>query len=746
LSPSVASSGLAESRVAILQDTRRWLLLLLISQAWLFAALVGAFNWSSLSSADRLALVMSAFAIVAGWLLSRRTIGLVFVACGPLTLVGAAIANGGAPSAVTWIAVATSVGHVTYALVLLTRPAVGIASIVAGTTVLIAVWSMRPGNVVAGGLVIAEGRVQFASLAASALALWIAWHWLVNQARDEDASTASLALRLEAEQEMQEQSRVWRAATVAVHERLLSTLRYLLQEREPDRVGLRELLGSDADESISGEDASAQLRRATAARIASGVIRLDPSVIDVPLSTEAREATRAAVIECALNAVLHGGATEVLVSAVTERDHVEVRVCDNGTGIPAEAQAGFGWTSVLDTGLGAVGGTWLVERDAERSTIVMTLPNTSALTTLTITDDGFTQGRLLLSAPLLAVGAVGVTFNVLALTGQFLGLLALALYIAGIASGAFLIRRGGHLPVLASTAILGMLAIIPAITALKVPDASSALAVVGGLVTAGYAIIAIALWCRPWQFIGALAIWAGGMVLLASVTTPDSRQPLFIGLVNCLVIVPIVVVVTSIATRRFRRMQLLQQMQRDAMRSETLRAHAESVIDTQLSACVVQAEAVIGRIADGAQIDADCRRELACLEGLIRATIQIDPLSSGEFARTAARLCNAAFNRGIPAQVGTLISSPDPRPIASSLEYALDEAIGTADVITVRTVTTADEDHLALHLHGPRVHEGFLLDLAATSHEDIKIEIDRDTEDGAIVMLTRRCALSTSIN
>lgn len=540
---------------------------------------------------------------------------------------------------------------------------------------------------------------------------------------------------------------MWRAATVSVHERLLSTLRYLLQEHEPDRVGLRELLsGDESGESSSRGDSAEKLRLATVARIAAGVIRLDPSVIDVPLTTEAREATRAAVIECALNAVLHGDATDVLVSAVTEHDHVEVRVCDNGTGISAKVQPGFGWTAVLDAGLGAVGGTWQVDRDAERSTIVMTLPTTSTLTTLTITDDGFAQGRLLLSAPLLAVGAVGIAFNVLAITSQLLGLLALALYVTGIASGAVLIRRGGHLPVPASTAILGALAIIPALTAFKVPDDSSALAVVGGLVTAGYAIIAIALWCRPWQFIGALVIWAVGMVMMATATTADTRQPLYIGLVNCLVIVPIVVVVTSIATRRFRRMQALQQMQRDAMRTEMLRAHAEAVIDTQLSACVVQAEAVIGQIADGAQIDQDCRRELACLEGLIRATIQIDPISSGEFARAAARLCNAAFHCGIPAQVGTLMSSPDPRPIPPSIEHALEHVIQSANAITVRALTVADEDHLALHLQGSRLHEHGLHDLATKSDEHIRIDIERDAENGAIVMLTRRCAMSTSIN
>ena len=53
------------------------------------------------------------------------------------------------------IAVSTSAGHVAYALVLLTGPAAGIIAILGCTTALILSWSLRPGNVVPGALVVA---------------------------------------------------------------------------------------------------------------------------------------------------------------------------------------------------------------------------------------------------------------------------------------------------------------------------------------------------------------------------------------------------------------------------------------------------------------------------------------------------------------------------------------------------------------------------------------------------------------
>jgi len=261
-----------------------------------------------------------------------------------------------------------------------------------------------------------------------------------------------------------------------------------------------------------------------------------------------------------------------------------------------------------------------------------------------------------------------------------------------------------------------------------------------GMVTAGYALIAIALWCRRWQFIGALAIWAVGMLSLTIQTAPGERQPLLIGLVNCIVIVPVVVIIVSLATKRFRRTQVEVMLQREALNRELVRANAAFVIDRQLSACVAQAESIIGRIADGAELDADTRRELACLEGLIRATIQVDPVSSGEFARVAARLCNTAFSDAIPAQVGTLISSADTTPLPTVLVQALESSIASAESITVRAMTSAHEDHLALHLHGSAVDIRAIEEISADLTDSVDLDTELQAGAGVLVLVGRSVA------
>jgi hypothetical protein len=230
------------------------------------------------------------------------------------------------------------------------------------------------------------------------------------------------------------------------------------------------------------------------------------------------------------------------------------------------------------------------------------------------------------------------------------------------------------------------------------------------------------------------------MLSLTIQTAPGERQPLLIGLVNCIVIVPVVVIIVSLATKRFRRTQVEVMLQREALNRELVRANAAFVIDRQLSACVAQAESIIGRIADGADLDADTRRELACLEGLIRATIQVDPVSSGEFARVAARLCNAAFSNSIPAQVGTLISSADTTPLPTVLVQALESSISSAESITVRAMTSANEDHLAVHLHGRAVDIRAIDEIARDLVTSAELDTEIQPGAGVLVLVGRSVA------
>ena len=204
-----------DSRVAGLKQVRRWLIQLLLSEAWLFAALAGLLAWPRLGAPDRLLLIASAACLVAGWILARRPVGLWLITAAPLCLVIATVLNDGTPGVGQWIALAVSAGHVTYAVVLLTPPRVGIAAIIAGPVILALLWGRRPTNVIPGALDVAGGWISVASLAVSATALWFVWHSLLRQATADDGRMDAIVSRVAQEIEAQERSRLWRRAAVA---------------------------------------------------------------------------------------------------------------------------------------------------------------------------------------------------------------------------------------------------------------------------------------------------------------------------------------------------------------------------------------------------------------------------------------------------------------------------------------------------------------------------------------------------
>ena len=732
-----------------LYDVRRWLIRLLFTEAWLFAALAGLLSWSRLSATDRAALAASAALVIVGWSLSRRTVGLWLITAAPLCLVAATVLSGVSPGAARWVALGVSTGHVAYGLVLLTPRRIGIVAVAACSAALALVWALRPSNVVPGALDVAGGWISVVSLGLSASVLWYVWHALLDQARADDARMRQVSDRLQEELAAQERSRIWRATVVSVHERLLSTLRYVLQADHLDREGLGRLIGPDgANPPITNTPSLAEdVREATAARIAAGIIRVDASVLELPLSDDVRAAARSAIVECALNAVLHGDATDVHVTARRSPDSCLISVDDNGTGVPADAKPGLGWTTTLDEGLGDVGGSWSHARVRDRTVVTLTVPALADRSRPDFDEDGFQQGRILISAPLVTVGIVGVAYDVLAGLAAPRGWpLVVTALLASIGAVVLVARRRRPSLVASSAVILG-LAGIPWLLAVAGAPASAASASVAGLTTAGYALIAVGVWSRWWQWVTGLCLWAAGVLTDASVGGIAGQDPLpiVVALVNCLIIVPVVVVVAAIGSRRFQRAQASLALEREAMNRELSRANTAIYIDQHLSACVAQADGIIAELARGEELDEERREQVACLEGLIRATIQVDPIDSGEFTRVAARLVNSAFSVGIPAMVGTLVSSSDRTPLETDLILDLEALIRDSSSLTVRTLNDGMNDYLSLELRDTGNGAGARLStLEGSPRANVRVEAATEPDGSVVVMVSRPISVLTS--
>jgi hypothetical protein len=87
--------------------------------------------------------------------------------------------------------------------------------------------------------------------------------------------------------------------------------------------------------------------------------------------------------------------------------------------------------------------------------------------------------------------------------------------------------------------------------------------------------------------------------------------------------------------------------------------------------------------------------------------------------------------------VGTLISSPETSPLPTELVKGLESAIATADSITVRAMTAADEDHLSVYLHGPSVDVKAIASISKVTLQGVDVDTESEPGAGVLVLIGR---------
>ena len=200
------------------------------------------------------------------------------------------------------------------------------------------------------------------------------------------------------------------------------------------------------------------------------------------------------------------------------------------------------------------------------------------------------------------------------------------------------------------------------------------------LQAAGYTVIALSLWSRLSVALITLPIWGTGAVLLALSVPQPLRAPVLVALANCLVVMPIVGGVSRIGTRRFVAAQRVVEEERSRIVLEAVRAEVSRSINASLESCVGETNAIIDEIASSGDVSDEQRTRLAMLDGLIRVTIQVDPVLSGGFAQAASELVVRGFQTGVSFDVRVVDASQDVRPVNRNLIDSLAGILTTCDL------------------------------------------------------------------
>ncbi|MEY4136305.1 MAG: hypothetical protein RL205_433, partial [Actinomycetota bacterium] len=138
-------------------QTRRWVFVLGISIAYLISLLLGLTGWRLMTPAEHALIVFSIPWFSLGLLMNRTGTRLWLFAPALASLVLCCVF---APrSHPQWIALVLLVSYLSYMWAVLMPRRMGMLAIILGPLALAGVWSQRPTNAIAGGLVLADGSL-----------------------------------------------------------------------------------------------------------------------------------------------------------------------------------------------------------------------------------------------------------------------------------------------------------------------------------------------------------------------------------------------------------------------------------------------------------------------------------------------------------------------------------------------------------------------------------------------------------
>jgi len=731
-----------------LMALRRWVVLVSASAVVGTAVLASSYELTRISALEERLVLLSLGLLALAWASLLASPRLLWAAPGATAvLVITAVVS--PPTSSDWLPLVSASSYTAYYVALLLPLRLAWAAVPVGGALLAWAWSGRPANAISGALELLGGWPSVLQVMLGAAGLVWAWRVLRREALAADAALERVEARTEDAIRRSERSRVWRSAATRVHESVLNTIRYVAAVDSVDRERLLDQLDVDLAPPEQGPARRrlSELRDDLAADPDVRAAVVVTALPDVEAAADTVDVVRGAVLELARNAVRHGSAGRITVSARLRGGRLEVRVTDDGAGLAEPSRPGVGLTTVLASRVEDLGGTWSMgPAPAGGTDVAFAVP---------LDSDGpaarpgsFDQGRLLLTAPIAAQSVSVVIFLVALMSvaepDVVLGAVATALAVC--VSIAIVLRRRR---VAAWTALL--LAVAPVsvpfllLTSQWSCDETSAVAPVVN--ASGFALVVLLVWSRPLLIgVPTVALWAAGALALTVEFPADCREAVSLATLNSLVGLPSILLVVAVALSAFRRAADRAAGARLEEAAAEERSRAAADLDSALHDAVAQAVDVLRRVADQGAPDGSARQALAVADGRIRAAIQLDPASAGTLALAVRDGVERAAAHGRPVTVRALLTSDDRRPVPPGLHRALTDLLGApgVPVPTVQAFTDGLADHVSLRVGPAALAAAGLAAGGLVAFGDATVEVDEEAgEDGLLpVLVSRPCRMS----
>jgi len=690
-----------------LLSTRRWLMIV-GTCVWITTTLlIVRYQWPRLSTVEHVLIMIGTIIFVGAVVLSRHRRFLWLFPIGQLCFLACAFV---APlSSPNWLALATLSSWLGYFLISLTSRRIGLILTPVAALITIVAWKSGASIVVPGALEILGGWVVFAQSLCGAVALWWAWNTLSAEARQGDARTEHLEQETLHSLELQERARIWRQGATRVHESVLNTVRHVLLTQNLDRGRLKQeidqaLSNRNSRHSILGSTAEDLVNEVAQVDFDGSILEIQGSIPDLNMDSDVYRTLRAAVIELIRNAIRHAEGKSIALSLTVSSQSELVISVFGGTRVEVNSPPGIGRNTVLGSALDDIGAVLRSETGIggrDRSVIEIPVAHLipSVIEAQFLGFPPFDRARLLVTSPLAAMTVIGSIYFIREMTldrgfADLSGWFGLA---SAVMVATLVVRRKRVKPWIGVLIVL-----VPASVPFLVlePDFQCTQSGLFSpiLSVSGFSVMVIAAWSGRWAGIAGLALWAYGGATLIMRFPSNCRDSVSLALLNSLVVLPVILTVSFIGakayrkaadrTRAVRKLEVIERSRGAA--AEDLNAHLDDAVSSSLD--------LLGQVANGAELDTQMLSKLEVEDGRIRSAIQVDPERDGAFAVVMRTLVEEAADLGIRTNVKALVSSRDSRPIDSKVERLLYQLLvaNQAQPTQVQVFTDGVEDHLVL--------------------------------------------------
>lgn len=534
-----------------------------------------------------------------------------------------------------------------------------------------------------------------------------------------------------------ERVRIWRESLVRVHETVLNDIRSVVDAAEihGDRL-TRQLRSSEtyAPPQHSRISLSELIRPLNVMQSEQRLII--GKLPDVHLGQQRATALRSAILEIMRNAYRHAGVTSLRIEAVADREAMHLSISsDSGTFAIPSNPSGIGTGVVLQEALATLQAT--LDQDAGVITVHLPWESSEQREEVIVDIEG---GRALLAA-IGAGNAIGGLLGYVAVAIAFGWqgkLMAIAAMFTAVVSIYAIWKRHALTPLL--LIVTGAVATsVPIVARYLVESCDNVelLLIVTALASLGFfALLSLAPNLR-WWIIGAPFI--ASLTVLndrASGLCTDSVAPAILSAYSAPLLMGLTLVTTTMSLRRNAQLERI----RLAEVRDSAAAEAATQLGEDLHTAVTTARAVLSEIARTGSIDAEQRLQLRCLDSEIRATIQVDPETSGGVALAARMAIHEASNQMVPTRVLVLRDSGDRRDLPPEVMTALRALLcaATDGSASVQILSNNEEDVLTLTLSESSRQRAGLPDGWTFDFESGIATVDAGSDSEAALFLVRR--------